>query len=107
MKLNSTIGKIGLLFIFSILFFSCVSKKKMTYLQGGESIELSKVDYSVRFTKDDILTIIVSALDQEAAQLFNGDILSRRNGGGGSGGKCGRYLGGGFRQQPHCRVREL
>ncbi|WP_196889218.1 polysaccharide biosynthesis/export family protein [Aureivirga sp. CE67] len=76
MKLESLTGKLSLVLIVSILFTSCVSKKKMTYLQGGSNVENTLVNYKIKFTKDDIVSIEVTSLDQESVNAFNGGGVS-------------------------------
>lgn len=66
------------LFLFFLFFFSsCVSKKNIAYFQF-DNLDQEKVenDYQLRFKKDDLLQIIVSAADLESSQAFNLPIVS-------------------------------
>lgn len=64
------------LILFSILFVSCTSYKKVPYLQGAETLskeELNKLNgqYNQRIMPSDVLTITVNASIPEAAVPFN------------------------------------
>lgn len=62
--------------IFSVFVSSCVSTKRLTYLQenekGGDSlIALSRVNVPYRIQTSDLLVVKVKALDQEVVEMFN------------------------------------
>lgn len=62
------------LYLTLIAFFflsSCVSKKKILYLQGSQNFTNASSNYEPIIQNDDILSIFVSALDAEAASPFN------------------------------------
>jgi len=62
-----------ILTIFSLIFTSCVSNKKMLYFQDVEGVETPTVleNYEPKIQKGDLLNINVSAIDAEAALPFN------------------------------------
>lgn len=66
------IRPIGLLFLLC-LFFSCASKKNIVYYQDIDSLGKNEIlpSYQVKIQPDDLLMIIVSADDAEAAKPFN------------------------------------
>ncbi|MBS7254398.1 polysaccharide biosynthesis/export family protein [Flavobacterium branchiicola] len=55
------------------MFFSCASKKNVVYYQNIDTLKNSQNtnSYEVKIQPDDLLMIIVSAEDQEAASPFN------------------------------------
>jgi len=61
------------LFIILILFFACGSKQDVVYFQNVDAVGSSKPinNYNPILRSDDILTITVSALDQDAVRPFN------------------------------------
>lgn len=60
-------------FLFSILLFSCASRKDVVYYQNIDSlgIQAKSNSYEVKIQPDDLLSIIVSAEDPEIAVPFN------------------------------------
>lgn len=72
MKLKSIVKSIVLLAIFGSLF-SCGSKKDIVYFQNIDLVGTKKSinKYTPTIKPDDMLTIIVSALDQDLARPFN------------------------------------
>jgi len=62
---------IYLSFIFIILFSSCVSKKKFVYLQGSQDFSNVSVNYEPIIQNDDMLSIVVTTQEVEAAAPFN------------------------------------
>ena len=59
--------------LFSILIFSCTSRKEVVYYQNLENLEDSSLSnsYEIKVQPDDLLSIIVSAEDPEIAIPFN------------------------------------
>lgn len=59
-------------FIIFFVFFSCVSKKNIVYL-NQDTLDSLKVtnNYQLRFKPDDMLQIIITAKDLRAVQAFN------------------------------------
>lgn len=74
MKLVLYLKNIALLVCSTLLFFSCVSRKKIVYFQGmeraGSQVELNKAQ-NLKIKPNDLLTITVSAPEIEAAMPFN------------------------------------
>ena len=64
--------KTSLRFILLLLITSCVSKKKVVYFQDDVKVvhEINE-DFTLKFKKDDLLTINVSAENLEAVKQFN------------------------------------
>ena len=63
-----------------ILFQSCVTKKRILYLQDSDSIKNIKVDYNNNIIQvDDILKISISTLIPEAAIPYNGNLANNNN----------------------------
>lgn len=62
-----------LIFCFLILFISCGTKQDVVYFQGVDNVGSSVAinNYTPTIRTDDMLTITVSALDQDAARPFN------------------------------------
>jgi len=71
-KINFLMRNISFLSII-LLFFSCASKKDLIYYQNIDSLETKQNEnsYEVKIQPDDLLMIIVSADDPEAAIPFN------------------------------------
>lgn len=66
------IKKITFIFLGFFLLTSCASRKKIVYFQNISDISLNASgNYEPTFKSDDLLMIIVSAPDQEAAIPFN------------------------------------
>ena len=58
--------------LLSLSFFtSCVSRKNITYFQGLEEVQQLNAENNLQIRPDDVLTIRVSAPEQEAALPFN------------------------------------
>ncbi|GAA4039833.1 polysaccharide biosynthesis/export family protein [Flavobacterium chungnamense] len=57
--------------IFLFLFSSCVSKKKFVYLQGSQDFSNISTNYDPIIQNDDLLSIIVTTQEVEAAVPFN------------------------------------
>jgi polysaccharide export outer membrane protein len=58
-------------FIFIFLFSSCVSKKNYVYLQGSQDFSNVSVNYEPIIQNDDMLSIVVTTQEVEAATPFN------------------------------------
>lgn len=65
------IKKVTLFLIISILSVSCVSRKKIAYFQNIEEVDVLEIRYEPKLQPDDLLLILVSAPDTEAALPFN------------------------------------
>jgi polysaccharide export outer membrane protein len=76
-----------LFFSLSVLLFSCGSKRDIVYFQDVDLMGVSKSinNFNPTIRPDDMLTIIVSALDQDAVRPFNLTVVSFSNLGGGIG----------------------
>ena len=68
----------SIIFIIAVLlsFSSCISTKKLTYLQEDSEavdsiISLQRLDKPYRIQTGDLLSIRVKALDQELVGMFN------------------------------------
>ncbi len=62
------------LLLILVTFFlatSCVSKKKIVYLQGSQNFTTISSNYEPLIQNDDMLSIYVSSLDPEASAPFN------------------------------------
>lgn len=72
MKFNSII-RLTVVLALATTLFSCGSKKDIVYFQNidDNSSSTSINDYSSKIKPDDMLTITVSALDQDLARPFN------------------------------------
>ncbi len=77
----------------------CVSKEKVTYMQGIDEIyseaKLQNTTYEIKIQPDDQLAISVSSQEKELLEPFTSKILigsSSGNGGGSSNGKAGMYF---------------
>ncbi len=57
--------------IFLLLFTSCVSKKKFVYLNGSQDFSTVSANYDPIIQNDDVLSIIVTTLEVDAAAPFN------------------------------------
>src|ERR1043165_6735684 len=53
------------------LLFSCTSRKKFIYFQGGEQVTREQTSFSPLLQKDDLLSIVVMGLDPDAVAPFN------------------------------------
>lgn len=74
MKINFNFKRLLLLGLLSILLYSCVSRKEMVYFQEIEQLrknEDKRSGNNLEIQPDDVLTIRVSAPEQEAALPFN------------------------------------
>lgn len=60
-------------FFLIILFFSCASRKDVVYYQNIDSLSMKEKSnsYEIKIQPDDLLYIVVSADDTEAAEQFN------------------------------------
>lgn len=60
-------------FFLIILFFSCASRKDIVYYQNIDSLSMKEKSnsYEIKIQPDDLLYIVVSADDTEAAEQFN------------------------------------
>lgn len=81
MKLKSSTNiykKYFLLICFTYIMISCGTKQDIIYFQGvdqsGSSVSIN--NYNPTYRPDDMLTINVSALDQDAARPFNLPVVS-------------------------------
>lgn len=63
---------------------SCVSKKKIIYLQGQQNQSSNQVNYEPIIQNDDLLSITISSVEPELATPFNIDQLQSSGGGSGS-----------------------
>ncbi|MCD8072859.1 MAG: polysaccharide biosynthesis/export family protein, partial [Alistipes sp.] len=68
-----------LLFLTLLIISSCGSTKKTVYFQGIDQVDIAKVitEYEVRIMPNDNLHITVSAINPEAAEMFNNMNMSR------------------------------
>lgn len=57
--------------IFLFLFSSCASKKKFVYLQGSQDFSNVSTNYDPIIQNDDLLSIVVTTQEVEAAAPFN------------------------------------
>ncbi|WP_395045563.1 polysaccharide biosynthesis/export family protein [Flavobacterium sp.] len=57
--------------ILCVFFTSCISKKKIVYLQGNQNFNNTSTNYDPLIQNDDRLSIIVSTLEVEASVPFN------------------------------------
>lgn len=87
LKLFILMKKIILLMLMGVLMVSCVSRKKLTYLQPAESAadtafyQLSRSKYKIQ--PNDILSIQVRSFDEETTRMFNASEQTRLNAAGG------------------------
>ena len=72
MKSNSSLKPFFLILLYILLLTSCVGRRNMVYFQEGkeENLRFSR-DENIKVKPGDLLTIRVSAAEQEAAQPFN------------------------------------
>ncbi len=72
MKIKVIVGKCCLL-AFIIVFFSCASRKDIVYFQNSQDFEtlVDKGTFSPKFKIDDLVSIHVSTLNEEASAPFN------------------------------------
>lgn len=70
---NHSRFSVFLLFILVLLISSCASKKEVVYFQNAGSFEtlVNKNDFSPKFKVDDLVSIYISTLDNEASVPFN------------------------------------
>lgn len=68
-------------FFLIILFFSCASRNDIVYYQNIESLSVKEKSnsYEIKIQPDDLLFIIVSADDVEAAKQFNLNSITLNN----------------------------
>ncbi len=74
MKLKLSHTKISACLVLCTLFlFSCGTKQDIVYFQGVDAIGSSKsiIQFNPTIKSDDMLTIVVSALDQDLVRPFN------------------------------------
>lgn len=68
-------SRISVLLLSLVVFFisSCASKKEVVYFQNASSFEtlVNKNDFSPKFKVDDLVSIYISTLDNEASVPFN------------------------------------
>ncbi|RYF14502.1 MAG: hypothetical protein EOO42_17820, partial [Flavobacteriales bacterium] len=67
---------VGLLFLFSSLFTSCVSNKKIAYFQDIQTVNQAKLENAITFTEpviqsDDILSISIFTLSPQSGAVVN------------------------------------
>lgn len=72
MKYKSLLNK-AVVVVLAVMFFSCANKQEVVYYQNIEEVALGQKasSYEVKIQADDLLSIIVSAEDQEIAAPFN------------------------------------
>jgi polysaccharide export outer membrane protein len=72
MKYKSLLNK-AVVVVLAAMFFSCANKQEVVYYQNIEEVALAQKasSYEVKIQADDLLSIIVSAEDQEIAAPFN------------------------------------
>lgn len=63
-----------------ITLSSCVSKKKIIYLQGQQNQSSNQVNYEPLIQNDDLLSITISSVEPELAAPFNLDQLQSGSG---------------------------
>ena len=63
-------------FSISVLFFSCIPRKKVIYFQGDPSSAEINKNYNPVFHTDDLLSITVMGMDAETVKPFNLPIQS-------------------------------
>lgn len=68
-----------LLFIFPIVFTSCLPKKEIIYLQGMQNSDNSSTNYEPLIQRDDILYINISSQEAEAVVAFNLDAQTSKD----------------------------
>lgn len=68
---------------FIVLFFSCANRKDIVYYQNIDNLSLKEKtnSYEIKIQPDDLLYIIVSADDTEAAEQFNLNSIKLTNAG--------------------------
>lgn len=67
-----------------ITLSSCVSKKKIIYLQGQQNQSSNQVNYEPIIQNDDLLSITISSVEPELAAPFNIDQLQSSGSGSGT-----------------------
>lgn len=77
--LNSFIKFSFFILSISLVFTSCVSKKKLLYLQDIEQIvdNPANTNYNISISPNDLLTINISAINPEAVAPFNQPLIGR------------------------------
>ncbi|WP_417886294.1 polysaccharide biosynthesis/export family protein [Zunongwangia sp.] len=65
------ITRIFLFLVASLFLNSCVSRRKIAYLQGEGKLKINMVTNNLKIKPDDVLTIRVSTAEQDAALPFN------------------------------------
>lgn len=72
MKNNSS-ASVVLLIVLVLVISSCATKKEVVYFQNAGSFEtlVNKNDFSPKFKVDDLVSIYISTLDNEASVPFN------------------------------------
>lgn len=97
------IEKKSLMSVFAVLFIalislgSCVSKAKVTYLQGADDYAEPKIlptTYEIRIQPDDQLSVSVSSSEKELLEPFTNKVSIGTGGNAGGGGGDGRAHGG-------------
>lgn len=96
---KSLMSVFAVLIIALISFGSCVSKAKVTYLQGADDYAEPKIlptTYEIRIQPDDQLSVSVSSSEKELLEPFSNKIAigTGGTGGGGTGGGDSRVHGG-------------
>lgn len=87
MKYFFLFKRIAFLVLFSLLFFSCVSKKSMIYYSDVKKIQNKELtnSYEIRIQPDDLLSIVVTCDDPEISKPFNINIGNSQTSGGNQG----------------------
>ncbi len=95
---KSLMSVLAILLIALISLGSCVSKAKVTYLQGADDYaepEILPTTYEIRIQPDDQLSVSVSSSEKELLEPFSNKIAIGTGGSaGGSGSGDGRAHGG-------------
>jgi len=80
MKYKSLLNK-AVVVVLAAMFFSCATRQEVVYYQNIEDVALAQTasSYEVKIQADDLLSIIVSAEDQEIAAPFNLKSVSMTN----------------------------
>lgn len=80
MKYKSLFNK-AVVVVLAAMFFSCATRQEVVYYQNIEEVALAQTasSYEVKIQADDLLSIIVSAEDQEIAAPFNLKSVSMAN----------------------------
>jgi polysaccharide export outer membrane protein len=92
--MNNPLFKTVLLFLFLVFFTSCVSPKKIIYLQDlDNSLPTQELNYTSLIKKDDILRITVASENMELVQPFNQMINTTSQNGLNGAGQQGQLFG--------------